>query len=284
MGRNMIVAVLDPDGTERAVHRIQYGARLQGRRRRSRSSAASASPSGIPYTRPILTEVEGTIAFEDLVEGQSMTETLDESTGIAKRVVIDWRTGSARGQQDLRPAIVIKGKDGKTAQARARRRCPLPARGRRHHLGRSGRAQVKAGDVHRAYPDRERQDARHHRRSAAGGGAVRGAPAEGIARSSPRSPARCGSASDYKNKRRITIEPSEKDVEPRGVPDPEGQAHPPAGRRRHREGRLHRRRQPGAARHPGDQGRRGACRLPRQRDPGGLPAAGRARSTTSTSR
>src|SRR5260370_41837299 len=28
MVRNMIVAVLDPDGTERAVHRIQYGARL----------------------------------------------------------------------------------------------------------------------------------------------------------------------------------------------------------------------------------------------------------------
>src|SRR5207248_9167134 len=28
MVRNMIVAVVDPDGTERAVHRIQYGARL----------------------------------------------------------------------------------------------------------------------------------------------------------------------------------------------------------------------------------------------------------------
>src|SRR5262249_36596300 len=53
------------------------------------------------------------VGFEDLVEGQSMTETLDESTGIAKRVVIDWRSGSARGQQDLRPALVIKGKDGK---------------------------------------------------------------------------------------------------------------------------------------------------------------------------
>src|SRR4029077_2678279 len=63
------------------------------------------------YTRPILTEVEGAIAFEDLVEGQSISETLDESTGIAKRVVIDWRT-SGRGA-DLRPAIVIKGGDGK---------------------------------------------------------------------------------------------------------------------------------------------------------------------------
>src|SRR5260370_31216563 len=40
-----------------------------------------------------------------------MSETLDESTGIAKRVVIDWRS-SGRGQ-DLRPAIVLKAKDGK---------------------------------------------------------------------------------------------------------------------------------------------------------------------------
>src|SRR5439155_4833349 len=29
MARNMVVAVLDPDGTERAVHRIQYGARMR---------------------------------------------------------------------------------------------------------------------------------------------------------------------------------------------------------------------------------------------------------------
>ena len=112
MGRNLIVAVLDPDGTERAVHRIQYGARLKiddGQHIKRGQRIAEWDP----YTRPILTEVEGTIGFEDLVEGQSLTETLDESTGIAKRVVIDWRSGSARGQQDLRPAMVIKGKDGK---------------------------------------------------------------------------------------------------------------------------------------------------------------------------
>ena len=112
MGRNLIVAVLDPDGTERAVHRIQYGARLKvedGEHIKRGQRIAEWDP----YTRPILTEVEGIVGFEDLVEGQSMTETLDESTGIAKRVVIDWRSGSARGQQDLRPALVIKGKDGK---------------------------------------------------------------------------------------------------------------------------------------------------------------------------
>src|SRR5690348_17371440 len=29
MARNMVVAVLDPDGTERAVHRVPYGARMR---------------------------------------------------------------------------------------------------------------------------------------------------------------------------------------------------------------------------------------------------------------
>ena len=94
------------------MHRIQYGARLKvndGEHIKRGQRIAEWDP----YTRPILTEVEGVIGYEDLVEGQSLTETLDESTGIAKRVVIDWRSGSARGQQDLRPALVIKGKDGK---------------------------------------------------------------------------------------------------------------------------------------------------------------------------
>jgi DNA-directed RNA polymerase subunit beta' len=109
MARNMVIAVLDPDETERAVHRIQYGARLlveDGDKIKRGQRIAEWDP----YTRPILTEVEGTIGFEDLVEGQSMSETLDESTGIAKRVVTDWR--ASRGV-DLHPAIVIKDKQNK---------------------------------------------------------------------------------------------------------------------------------------------------------------------------
>ena len=93
------------------MHRIQYGARVlvdEG----DKVSRGQRMAEWDPYTRPILTEVEGMIGFEDLLEGQSMSEALDESTGIAKRVVIDWRTGSARGQQELRPSIVIK-KDNK---------------------------------------------------------------------------------------------------------------------------------------------------------------------------
>src|SRR5438477_1109038 len=109
MNRNLIVAVLDPDGTERAVHRIPYGARLKVADG-DHIMRGQRIAEWDPYTRPILTEVEGTVAFEDLVEGQSLPETLDESTGIAKRVVTDWR--ASRGV-DVHPAIVVTDKQNK---------------------------------------------------------------------------------------------------------------------------------------------------------------------------
>jgi DNA-directed RNA polymerase subunit beta' len=110
MARNVAIVVEGPDGTERAVHRVQYGARLkvdEGDKIKRGQRIAEWDP----YTRPILTEIDGTVAFEDLVEGASMTETIDEATGIAKRLVMDWRLNQR--SVTLKPAIVIKGADGK---------------------------------------------------------------------------------------------------------------------------------------------------------------------------
>ena len=211
MARNMAVAVVDQDGTERAVHRIQYGARMkvdEGDHIKRGQRIAEWDP----YTRPVLTEVEGTVAFEDLVEGQSMTESLDESTGIAKRVVIDWRTGSARGQQDLRPSIVIKGKDGKTAKlsrgGEARYLLAVDA-----IISVDPGATPKAGDILARIPTESAKT-----RDITGG-----LPrvAELFEARRPKEAATIAEVSgtvrfgkDYKNKRRITIEPAEKGLEP----------------------------------------------------------------------
>jgi DNA-directed RNA polymerase subunit beta' len=113
MGRNMAVLILDSTGKERAVHRVTYGSRLfvdEGDAVKRGQRIAEWDP----YTRPILTEVEGYIEFEDLVDGLSVSETADESTGITKRVIIDWRS-TPRGA-DLKPAMVIKDKSGKIAK------------------------------------------------------------------------------------------------------------------------------------------------------------------------
>jgi DNA-directed RNA polymerase subunit beta' len=87
MGRNSAILILDEAGKERTAHRVTYGSRIfvdDGDTVKRGQRLAEWDP----YTRPMLTEVEGTIAFEDLVDGVSMQETTDESTGITKREVI----------------------------------------------------------------------------------------------------------------------------------------------------------------------------------------------------
>ena len=110
MSRNVAIVISGSDGSERAVHRVQYGSRLKFDdgdmvKRGQRLAEWDA------YTRPIMTEVEGIVGFEDLLEGASMSESIDEKTGIARRVVVDWRMNQRSAT--LKPAIVIRGKDNK---------------------------------------------------------------------------------------------------------------------------------------------------------------------------
>jgi len=217
MARNMAVVVVDQDGTERATHRIQYGSRMrvdEGDKIKRGQRIAEWDP----YTRPILTEAEGTVGFEDLVEGQSLTESLDESTGIAKRVVIDWRT-SGRGA-DLRPAIVIKDKDGKIMKLQrggdARYMLAVDA-----IISVDPGSTVKAGDVVARIPTESAKT------RDITGGLPRVAelfearrPKEAAVIAEVSGTVRFGR--DYKNKRRITIEPHDKDLEPREYLIPKG--------------------------------------------------------------
>ena len=113
MARNIAIVIVGPDGAERAVHRVQFGSKL----RVDEGDKVKRGQRLIewdPYSRPILAEVDGTVGYEDLVDGMSITETTDEATGISKRVVIDWR-GSAR-TADLKPSLTVLGPDGKVAK------------------------------------------------------------------------------------------------------------------------------------------------------------------------
>ena len=113
MGRNVAIVVEDAKGNERAVHKVTYGTRLfvdEGDQVKRGTKLAEWDP----YTRPIMTEADGTVEFEDVVEGVSVNEIADEATGITNRVIIDWRSNQ-RGSS-LKPAIVIKDAEGKVAK------------------------------------------------------------------------------------------------------------------------------------------------------------------------
>jgi DNA-directed RNA polymerase subunit beta' len=209
MSRNVAVVIVGPDGTERAVHRIQYGARLKvddGDKVKRGQRLAEWDP----YTRPILTEVDGIAELEDLLEGQSLAETIDESTGIAKRMVMDWRLNTRSA--GLKPAIVIKGKDGKIAKLSrggdARYTLPVDS-----IIAVDPGAQVHAGDIL----------ARISMDSAKTRDITGGLPrvAELFEARRPKDHAIIAEASgtvqfgrDYKNKTRISIIPHEEGAEP----------------------------------------------------------------------
>jgi DNA-directed RNA polymerase subunit beta' len=208
MARNVAVVINGPDGTERAVHRVQYGARLkvaEGDKIRRGQRIAEWDP----YTRPILTEIDGTVGFEDLIDGQSMSEAVDESTGIAKRVVTDWRLNQR--SSTLKPAIVIKGKDGKVAKlprgGDARYMLPVES-----IIAFDPGATVKAGDI----------IARISMESAKTRDITGGLPrvAELFEARRPKDHAIIAEISgtvrfgrDYKNKQRLSIEPHEDGAE-----------------------------------------------------------------------
>ena len=113
-------------------------ARACGSTRATRSSAASASPSGIPT--PARSSPRSTAPSPSRIwsTASRCRRSADEATGIAKRVVIDWRDVDPRGRPAARDRH--QGQGRQDPEARARRRRPLPAVGRRHSLGRSGRA------------------------------------------------------------------------------------------------------------------------------------------------
>ena len=109
MSRNVVVKIVDGNGLERAAHKLAYGSRLRVEEGQE-VSRGDRLAEWEPYAIPILTELDGIVSFEDLVEGVSVTETTDEATGISQRVITDSSIGT-RGS-DLKPAMVVKDEKG----------------------------------------------------------------------------------------------------------------------------------------------------------------------------
>ena len=104
MARNGELVLMDDDGRERSIHRIPYGATLM-----HLDGAIVAKGDRLadwdPYTLPVITEKSGKVKYQDLIEGVSMSENVDDATGIANKVVQDWR--AINKKDDLKPRITL---------------------------------------------------------------------------------------------------------------------------------------------------------------------------------
>ena len=110
MSRNAEIILGDDKRRERARHRLPYGTRLSVADK-AKVKRGQKLADWDPYTLPIITEKEGVVHYVDLVEGITMMERVDEATGIASKVVIDWKQ-QPKGAE-LRPRVTLRDEDGK---------------------------------------------------------------------------------------------------------------------------------------------------------------------------
>ena len=104
LNRNGALAICDEEGKELERHSVPSGAMLR-REHLERVGKGELFVQWDPYTRPILTEMGGKVKFEDIIEGLTMREELDQATGLTTRVIIEHK-------EELHPQIVIQNERG----------------------------------------------------------------------------------------------------------------------------------------------------------------------------
>jgi len=101
MNRQGVVVMTDEDGRERERYQVIYGARIRVEDGQ-KVDAGTTLAEWDPFAVPILTEVGGKIRFQDIKEGQTISDEVDEVTGLSRKVVVESRDAEMRPQLILR--------------------------------------------------------------------------------------------------------------------------------------------------------------------------------------
>ncbi len=204
MSRACEILLVDDKGNERSRNKIPYGARLMvddGYMVKKGQKIAEWDP----YTIPIITEKSGKVVFTDMIEGLSVRDVMDDTTGISSKVVIESKQYSKGA--DLRPRIQLLDSNDKTIELsnglEAKYYLPLNA-----VLSITDASEVAAGDILARIP-RESTKTRDIT-----GGLPR--VAELVEARRPKDHAviaevdgRIEFGKDYKSKRRVVLHPSD---------------------------------------------------------------------------
>ncbi len=111
VSRSGEVVIMDDIGRERERYKVPYGATLTVAEGASVKSGQNIA-NWDPHTHPIVTEVNGTARFKDVVEGVTVARQLDEITGLSSMVVTDPKQRGSSAK-DLRPMVQLVDANGK---------------------------------------------------------------------------------------------------------------------------------------------------------------------------
>jgi DNA-directed RNA polymerase subunit beta' len=207
MGRNMKLRIMDEHGVERANHKLDYGTKLFVKKG-SKVSRGDKLFEWDPYTLPIIAEKGGIAKYVDLVNGVAVREDTDDATGMTQKIVVDWRT--APKGNDLKPEIILMDESGEPVRNDAGNPITYPMSVDAILSIEEG-STVKAGDVVARIP----------REGAKTKDITGGLPrvAELFEARRPKDHAIIAEidgyvrfGKDYKNKRRISIEPADESL------------------------------------------------------------------------
>ena len=223
MGRNMKMLITDDKGEERASFKLGYGTKLFIKEGETVGRGAKLFEWD-PYTLPIIAETDGVARHIDLANGVAVREETDDATGMTQKIVIDWR--AAPKGNELKPEIILQGEDGEPVRNAQGNPITYPMSVDAILSCEDGQ-NVQAGDVVARIP----------REGAKTKDITGGLPrvAELFEARRPKDHAIIAEidgyvrfGKDYKNKRRISIEPADDSLEPREYMIPKGKHIPVA--------------------------------------------------------
>ncbi len=209
IGRNMQLVIVDDSGAERASHKLGYGTKVFPKEG-VKVARGDKLFEWDPYTLPIIAEKAGAARFVDLISGISVRDETDDATGMTQKIVTDWR--SAPKGSDLKPEIILVDADGEPVRNDQGNPLTYPMSVDAILSIEEG-ADIRAGDVVARIP----------REGAKTKDITGGLPrvAELFEARRPKDHAIIAEIDgyvkfgrDYKNKRRISIEPADESMEP----------------------------------------------------------------------
>ena len=111
VSRSGEISVTDNYGKERERYKVPYGARITTKDGKKVKRGQIIS-TWDPHTHPIVAEAAGIIEFEDFIDGVTVTEQVDDLTGINNTLIMDSQKQSAKSKE-LRPRARLHNAKGK---------------------------------------------------------------------------------------------------------------------------------------------------------------------------
>ena len=104
IGRSMVMAIVDENGQDRATHKLAYGAKLHVKDGEEIKRGTKLFEWD-PFNLLIVAEKAGVAQFKDLISGISVRDETDDATGMTRKIVSDWR--AVPKGADLKPEIIL---------------------------------------------------------------------------------------------------------------------------------------------------------------------------------